>query len=90
MDKKEQNNKSKIIISVLGLVFLLVLVVGISYAAFSYAKKGTKLNTIRTAQISMSYNEGENGISIADALPMEDSVGMQLTGTGQIGRASCR
>ncbi|MCI8548642.1 MAG: hypothetical protein HFJ38_07155 [Bacilli bacterium] len=84
MDKKEQNNKSKIIISVLGLVFLLVLVVGISYAAFSYAKKGTKLNTIRTAQISMSYNEGENGISIADALPMEDSVGMQLTGTGQV------
>ncbi|MCI8547462.1 MAG: hypothetical protein HFJ38_01090 [Bacilli bacterium] len=32
----------------------------------------------------MSYNEGENGISIVDALFMEDSVGMCLFGSGQV------
>ena len=40
MDKQEQNNKSKIIVSVLGLVLLLVWVVGITYVVFTYTKKG--------------------------------------------------
>ncbi|MCI8548352.1 MAG: hypothetical protein HFJ38_05635, partial [Bacilli bacterium] len=48
MDKKEQNNKNKIIVSVLGLVLLLVFVVGITYAVFTYTKKGNVENTIRT------------------------------------------
>ena len=84
MDKKEQNNKSKIIISVLGLVLLLVFVVGITYAVFTYTKKGNLENTIRTGKITMSYREGENGITLENAYPMEDSVGKVLSDPNQI------
>ncbi len=84
MDKKEQNNKSKIIVSVLGLVLLLVFVVGITYAVFTYTKKGNIENTIRTGKITMSYREGENGITLENAYPMEDSVGKVLSDPNQI------
>ena len=79
MEKKELNNKSKIIISILGLVLILVLVVGITYAVFTYTKKGNVENTIRTGKITMSYREGENGITLENAYPMEDSVGKVLS-----------
>ncbi len=84
MDKKEQNNKNKIIVSVLGLVLLLVFVVGITYAVFTYTKKGNVENTIRTGKITMSYTEGENGITLENAYPMEDSVGKVLSDPNQI------
>ncbi|MCI8548274.1 MAG: hypothetical protein HFJ38_05230, partial [Bacilli bacterium] len=44
---KLRQENSKIIISVLGLVLLLVFVVGITYAVFTYTKKGNVENTIR-------------------------------------------
>ena len=74
----------KIIVSVLGLVLLLVLVVGITYAVFTYTKKGNVENTIRTGKITMSYREGENGITLENAYPMEDSVGKVLSDPNQI------
>ena len=84
MDKKEHENKNKIIVSVLGLVLLLVFVVGITYAVFTYTKKGNVENTIRTGKITMSYTEGENGITLENAYPMEDSVGKVLSDPNQI------
>ena len=84
MNKKEHENKNKIIVSVLGLVLLLVFVVGITYAVFTYTKKGNVENTIRTGKITMSYREGENGITLENAYPMEDSVGKVLSDPNQI------
>ena len=84
MNKKEHENKNKIIVSVLGLVLLLVFVVGITYAVFTYTKKGNVENTIRTGKITMSYTEGENGITLENAYPMEDSVGKVLSDSGQL------
>ena len=84
MEKKEHENKSKIIVSVLGLVLLLVFVVGITYAVFTYTKKGNVENTIRTGKITMSYREGENGITLENAYPMEDSVGKVLSDPNQL------
>ena len=55
-----------------------------SLCCFSFSKSGSQFNIITTAKIFMSYNEGENGISIVDALFMEDSVGMCLFGSGQV------
>ena len=74
----------KIIVSVLGLVLLLVFVVGITYAVFTYTKKGNVENTIRTGKITMSYREGENGITLENAYPMEDSVGKVLSDPNQL------
>ncbi len=79
-----RNNKNfKLILPILGVFILIVLVVGISYAAFSYAGKGEIENSIRTGTISMVYNEGENGIYLDNAIPMEDSLGKVLSDSRQ-------
>ena len=75
------NNSSKqILLSVLGVAILVVAVVGISFAAFSYSKTGTVANTITTGTITMSYSEPTNGINITNALPITDEVGKALKG----------
>ena len=78
------NNSSKqILLSVLGVAILIVAVVGISFAAFSFSKEGTKANTITTGTITMSYTEPTNGINLTDALPITDEAGKALKGDGK-------
>lgn len=75
------NNSSKqILLSVLGVAILVVAVVGISFAAFSYSKTGVKENTITTGTITMSYTEPTNGINLTNALPITDTAGKALSG----------
>ena len=45
------------------IVLLLILIVGVSYAAFSYSGLGSKVNTITTGSTSMTYEETDNVIS---------------------------
>ena len=76
----ENNNGGKqILLSVLGVAILIVAVVGISYAAFTFAETGSKDNTINTGTISMTYTEGTNGITIYNAMPTADETGRTLT-----------
>ena len=78
------NNSSKqILLSVLGVAILVVAVVGISFAAFSFSQAGTKANTITTGTITMTYTERTNGISLTDALPITDDAGKALKGDGK-------
>ena len=66
--------KEKIVL--IGLILLLIItIVGVSYAAFSYSKTGSKVNTITTGQIVMSYTETDNVIKIDGALPTTDKTG---------------
>ena len=75
------NNSSKqILLSVLGVAILVVAVVGISFAAFSYSKTGDVSNTITTGTITMAYTEPTNGINLTDALPITDTAGKALSG----------
>ena len=70
MDKKKQ-----LLLSI-GLVLILVLmIVGISYAAFKFVGEGKKLNTITTGAITMEYTESTNTISMTGALPTTDATG---------------
>ena len=70
MDKKKQ-----LLLSI-GLVLILVLmIVGISYAAFKFVGLGQKENTITTGAITMEYTESTNTISMAGALPTTDATG---------------
>ena len=78
------NNSSKqILLSVLGVAILVVAVVGISFAAFSYSKTGEVSNTITTGTITMTYTEPTNGINLTDALPITDEAGKALKGDGK-------
>ena len=62
---------------------LLLVVIGISYAAFSYTGTGQKLNTITTGAISIEYVESTNVISMNNALPTTDSTGKKLSNSGE-------
>ena len=80
----ENNNSKQMILSILGVVILVVAVVGVSFAAFSYSKTGEKVNTITTGTITMSYSEDTNGINLSDALPMSDDQGKALSGSNNV------
>ena len=70
MDKKKQ-----LLLSI-GLVLILVLmIVGISYAAFKFTGLGKRENTITTGAITMKYTETTNTISMNNALPTTDATG---------------
>ena len=67
--------KKNIIIAVI-LVVMLIAIVGVSYAAFSFGQLGNTPNTITTGDISMTYTESDNTMSISNALPTTDKTGM--------------
>lgn len=80
MNENSSNSSKQILISILGVAILIVAVVGISFAAFTYAGTGNTTNTITTGTITMSYTEPTNGINLTDALPITDTAGKALTG----------
>ncbi len=79
-----ENNSKQVLLSVLGVAILVVAVVGVSFAAFTYSKAGEKVNTITTGTITMSYSEDTNGINLKDALPMTDEQGKALAGENNV------
>ena len=83
MDKK----KKGLLLSILGLLGLIVITAGVTYAFFNYAKEGTTDNSITTGTITFLYTEVSGvgrGISIKDAYPVSDSVGKAQTGEGKV------
>ena len=69
------NNKKQLLLTI-GLVLILVLmIVGISYAAFKFTGLGKRENTITTGAITMKYEESTNTISMNNALPTTDATG---------------
>lgn len=84
MNKKKTTG---IVLSVVGVLSLVLITAGVTYAFFSYAKEGTTLNTISTGTITFLYDEQNregNGIEITDALPMTDDKGMVLSGSKNV------
>lgn len=82
-DNGRDNSSKQILLSVLGVAILVVAVVGVSFAAFTFTGTGTKENTISTGTISMTYSEDTNGIYITNALPTEDEAGKVLSADNQ-------
>ena len=73
---KEKMEKKRQLLLTIGLVLVLVLmIVGISYAAFKFVGLGQKPNTITTGAITMEYEESTNTISMTGALPTTDATG---------------
>ena len=76
--KKKEN-----IIIIVMLIVLVLAVIGVSYAAFSYSKTGEKVNSITTGSIVMTYEETSNTISLNAALPTTDKTGMVRLNPGE-------
>ena len=68
-------DKKQLLLTI-GLVLILVLmIVGISYAAFKFTGLGKRENTITTGAITMKYTETTNTISMNNALATTDATG---------------
>lgn len=78
------NKKSTgLLLSVLGVLSLVLITAGVTYAFFNYAKLGTTENSITTGSLTFLYDEigGEgNQVKIENALPTSDTEGKALTG----------
>ena len=82
-----KNKKKQIIITLIGIISLIVITVGVTYAFFNYAKEGTTDNTIKTGSITFLYTEVSGvgkGISLTDAYPVADSIGKVQVGEGKV------
>ena len=82
-----KNKKKQIIITLIGIISLIVITVGVTYAFFNYAKEGTTDNTIQTGSITFLYTEVSGvgkGISLTEAYPVADSIGKVQTGEGKV------
>ena len=67
--------KKENIIIIVVLVVMVLAIIGVSYAAFNFQGLGSKVNTITTGAITMSYEESDNTISLTGALPTTDKTG---------------
>ena len=76
--KKKEN-----IIIIVVLVVMILAIVGVSYAAFSYSGLGSKVNSITTGSITMTYTETDNTISLNGALPTTDATGKKRLTDGE-------
>ena len=79
-----ENKKSKLVLSVLGILSLVLITAGVTYAFFSYAKEGKTTNTITTGSLEFKYTEGSSQVNITDMMPMADNDGVAQTGTGKV------
>ena len=79
-----ENNSKEVLLSSLGVFILVLVVIGVSFAAFNFSQSGEVNNTITTGTINMTYSEPENGINLVNALPMSDEQGRSLSGTNNV------
>ena len=77
MDKKKSTG---LLLSVLGVLSLVLITAGVTYAFFTYTKQGTTENVLKTGTLTFLYTEAENGINITDATPTSDSIGKATPG----------
>ena len=78
----EQAKKHSKTFAVLGAFVLVITVIGVAVAAYTWTFTGGK-NTIATGKISMSLLESNDTIAIENALPMSDAQGKALSATGE-------
>lgn len=76
-EEKNINRRNKVF-SILGVFILLITIVGVAVAAYTWTYVGTKANTIGTGSVSLSLLESTDVINITNALPTADASGMAL------------
>ena len=84
---KKNSKKKQVLLTLLGVISLIVITVGVTYAFFNYVKEGTTDNTIQTGSITFLYTEVSGvgkGISLTEAYPVADSIGKVQVGEGKI------
>lgn len=73
-----ENSSKQVLLSVIGIAVLVVAVVGVSFAFFTYSKTGTANNTLTTGSIFFNFTEGDR-INLTNQFPMTNTAGEALT-----------
>ena len=59
-----ENNSKQAVLSIVGIAVLVIAVVGVSFAFFTYSKTGTTNNVITAGSIVFEFTEAQNGLSL--------------------------
>lgn len=70
-----ENNSKQAVLSIVGIAVLVIAVVGVSFAFFTYSKTGTTNNVITTGSIAFEFKETSNGLSLTNKFPQSDAEG---------------
>lgn len=78
-----EDNKKTLVLSIIGILVLVIAVVGVSFAMFSFSGTGTKQNVITTGTVSLDFSTVEGGtttnvINVDNQYPMDDTNGVSL------------
>jgi len=76
--------KNKIGFTIIMCLLLIMVTIGVTYAAFSFTKEGTVENSLETGTIVLTYTEGKTAITLNEAYPMSDEQGKLLTGENNV------
>lgn len=74
----ENNNKKTLILSIVGILVLVIAVVGVSFAMYSFTGTGSKTNEIKTGTITMNFDP-DNNFAVTNQYPMSDAKGVATT-----------
>ena len=77
----ENNSKRTLILSIIGILVLVIAVVGVSFAMFTFSGTGTKENVLKTGTVSINFDDetDDNNIEITNQYPEDDTTGMADT-----------
>ena len=74
----EENSKQRILLSVIGVAILVVAVIGVSFAFFTYSRTGESNNVITTGNLVFHFDDGQT-ITLNNHFPID---GMNTAGAG--------
>ena len=91
---QDNGNKKTLILSILGVLLLVIAVVGVSFAMYTFSATGSRENVIQTGSVSISYDatDKEDGsgatadgvIALTNQYPMTDALGIAQSGDGSV------
>lgn len=77
------NNSKQALLSIVGVAILVVAVVGVSFAFFTYSKSGAQDNIITTGSLTFAFEDGDF-INLENQMPMSVEKGMALSGENNV------
>lgn len=78
------NSSKQVVLSIVGVAILVVAIVGVSFAFFTYTRTGGQNNLINTGQLFFSFNDGASTINLVNQFPMSDTNGLKLSGNNNV------
>ena len=77
------NSSKQVVLSIVGVAILVVAIVGVSFAFFTYTKTGGGTNLIKTGTLVFKFEDGSS-INLTNQFPMSDANGLKLSGTNNV------